>query len=396
MGDVPRFRQTLVVLCAAAACWAFSVGLYAPVASLWLHEAGYDDTIIGLNTSTYYLSVAGASLFVPGLMARWGRGCVVVGVAGAGLTAALFPWADSLAGWFLLRALNGCAGALTLIPLETLVNHHATPARRARAFGLLEFCIAAGAGLGALVGLQVYSLAPRLAFLCGGVVGLVAALLGARLLPREKTPPEEEWDASPLSLRRNFLSFGTAWSQGFLEGSLLAFLSLYLLGLGYAESAAGWLLGSLLLGVVLFQMPVTWLADRLGRGRTVLICHATVLASLAVLPFCTSPTGLALWLFLLGACCGAQYPVALAALSERLPSASLARANAMFLACNCAGSLVGPSLTGLAMDHLGARALFGAGIAATLAVLVVWAVWKSKGRRDRGSNPTGEPDKMAA
>jgi MFS family permease len=388
-----------VVLCAAAGCWAFNVGLCAPLASLWLQGAGWSDTIIGLNTATYYLSVAGASLFVPRLLARGSRTCVAIGLAGSGLTAALFPWADSLPGWFLLRALNGCAGALTLIPLETLVNLHAPPERRARFFGVFEFCIAAGAGLGALIGLQVYALAPRFAFASAGLVALAATILVAPALPGDQAAEEKGENGGPISLRPHFLSFGTAWSQGFLEGGLIAFLSLYLLGLGYSESGAGWLVGSLLLGVVLFQVPVTWLADRLGRGKMVLACHAAVLTSLAILPFCTGATGLAFWLFWLGACCGAQYPVALAALGERLPSTFQARANALFLACNCAGSLAGPVLTGMAMDRWGSRALFVAGVAATLVVLGVWALWGwERGERggERRSGSPEEKDKMAA
>jgi MFS family permease len=395
-------RRILTVICLAAAGWAFSVGLGAPLASLVLKAADHDDTVIGLNHATYYLSVVVASLFVPRLMARWGRACPVAGMVLAGLSMALFPWAESLPGWFLLRSLNGCAGALTLIPLETLINHHAPPGRRARLFGVFELCIAAGAGLGLVVGLLLYPLAPRLTFAVGGGLAWAAAALGARRLPRETVEEHEAFDPAPLSVRQNLLSLGTAWSQGFLEAVLIAFLSVYLLGLGYREASIGWLMGSLLLGVVLFQMPVAWLADRLGRTRVVLVCHAAVLASLLCLPYCSGAAELAAWLFVLGACCGAEYPVALAVLGERLPPTALARANAWFLASNCAGSVVGPALTGRAMDLFGSKALFGTSAGSVGLVLVVWVVcglgtrsWRSWWR-GRGSNADDDPGRMAA
>jgi MFS family permease len=56
-------------------------------------------------------------------------------------------------------------------------------------------------------------------------------------------------------------------------------------------------------------------------------------------------------------------------LGERVPPTALARANAWYLASNCAGSLSGPVLIGLAMDHFGNRAMF-----ATAAAAVVFAV----------------------
>src|SRR5919204_630635 len=66
---------------------------------------------------------------------------------------------------------------------------------------------------------------------------------------------------------------------------------------------------------------------------------------------------IASWLFVVGACCAALYPLGLALLGERVPASGMARANAWYLACNCAGSLSGPVLIGLAIDALGQRAL---------------------------------------
>ncbi|HEY7156072.1 MAG TPA: hypothetical protein VH575_19060, partial [Gemmataceae bacterium] len=61
-------RRTLLMLCLASAGWAFSFGLSAPLASLWLRDAGRGARVIGLNTSLYYLGVALAALAVPCLM----------------------------------------------------------------------------------------------------------------------------------------------------------------------------------------------------------------------------------------------------------------------------------------------------------------------------------------
>src|SRR5262249_5495950 len=159
-------------------------------------------------------------------------------------------------------------------------------------------------------------------------------------------------------------SLGTAWVQGFLEGGSITFLSIYLLSLGFTEAGTGSLMGALFVGVILAQLPLAALADRVGRLRVVLLCHALVLAGLACGAFTAPAVLLGGWLFLLGAACGALYPLGLALLGERIGASGMAKANAWYLASNCAGSLCGPVLTGLAIDAFGLRAQFAVGVAA--------------------------------
>jgi MFS family permease len=354
-----------------------------------LENAGVSKTLIGLNTSTYYLGVALAAPFVPCLMRRSARGCVVAGMVIDGLTTAVFPWTESLGGWFLLRLLGGVASALSLIPMETLVNHNAARGRRARDFGLYAFSVAAGIGLGATCGLSLFPLAPRLTFLLGGLVTL-AALAALRFeMPWGNTAEAEQHAERSAALGDSVLSFGTAWVQGFLEGGMMTFLSLYLLTLGYREGEVGWLLGGLFLGVMIAQLPLAEFADRLGRLRVLLACHALLLAGLVFLPFCAGPLAVGVWLFLLGAACGALYPLGLAVLGERTPQGALAKANAWYLASNCVGSLTGPVVLGLAIDGFGRFAQFAASAVSVLVVLALWAIRRLTARRShRGGEAT--------
>src|SRR5262249_59325786 len=110
----------------------------------------------------------------------------------------------------------------------------------------------------------------------------------------------------------------------------------------YAEGGASWLLGGTMIGVIAFQVPVAWLADRLGRLSVLFGCYAVVAIGLLAVPLSSGSAWLATWLFLLGACSSAFYPLGLALLGERIAPSELARANAWYLALNCLGSLVGP------------------------------------------------------
>jgi MFS family permease len=368
-------RRTLRILCLASACWAFSFGLGAPLASLWLRDAGRSARVIGLNTSIYYCGIALAAPLVPRLMRRAGRACVLAGVVGDAAVTALFPWADSLPAWFALRLIGGVATALSLIPLETLVNHNAPPERRARDFGLYAFSVALGVALGSLVGLPLYPLVPRLAFGLGGAVTLAAAVLVWLGWPTQKAPIETLAGDGPLSFRVNCLSYSTAWVQGFLEGGLITFLSIYLLGLGYNEGAVSLLAGGMFAGVIVCQVPVAWLADRLGRLHVLLGCHALLLAALLSVRWCPGTALLSVCLFVLGTCCGALYPLGLALLGDRVHPAGMARANACYLASNCAGSLCGPVLFGLIIDLFGQPSQFLVGGTSVAAAIGLWILW---------------------
>jgi MFS family permease len=367
-----RNVRTLAALCLVSAGWAFSFGLGAPLASLWLNGAGYSDSVVGLNTGVYYLGIALTAAVVPWMMRRFGRRCPAAGFLLSALTVALFPWGGSLFGWFVLRLLNGIGGAMSLIPLETYVNRHSPPEQRSRNFGFYAVAIAVGWALGNFVGLQMYDSAARPAFVLGGLVTLISLPLLWRGLPWPAEPTAERAGTVTLPWRRVLLSFGSGWGQGFLEGSMVSLLPLYLLFLGLSKDEVSWLTSGIMIGVILFQVPVAWLADRLGRAGLLLGCHAVVLGGLIALPFCTGPIGLPVCLFLIGACSGAFYPLGLSLLGEQVREAALARASACYLALNCLGSLVGPIVTGIVMDSCGKLAMPASGIAACLAVLAAW------------------------
>src|SRR5262249_17450592 len=136
-----------------------------------------------------------------------------------------------------------------------------------------------------------------LVFLLGGSLPLFSALVLARRFG-ESASEQAGGASAALGWRRNFLSFGTAWCQGFLEGGMLAFLSLYLLSLGLSADAAGGLMAVALVGVVAFQVPVSWLADRWGKMPALIGCYAVTAAALCLVPLYGPSFDLAVWLFL--------------------------------------------------------------------------------------------------
>jgi MFS family permease len=385
--------RALVVLCLASAAWAFAFGVGTQAATLQLQHAGLDSDAIGLNAGTYYLGMALTGLVVPALMRRLGPACVAAGMALFGAAVALFPWTDSPTAWLALRLLQGVGGALSLVPLEAYV-HQVSPAEHTgRNFSFYAVALTLAGAVGLTVGLHVYRPGSALPFALAGASALGGGLLVALALPRlpadagrlggGAAPPP----ATVPTARQRFLGYGTAWVQGFLEGGLLTFLPLYLLTLGLAQESVGTLVGAALVGVILFQVPVGWLADRLGKVPVLLLCYAVVALGLLLVPRCGPGPWLGLWLFLVGGCAAALFPVGLALLGEGLTGGRLARAYAGYMTMDCLGSVAGPVCMGQAQRWAGGPGLFAAGEAALALVLLSWLglrLCRYNAREDRG------------
>jgi MFS family permease len=367
-------QRWLAPPCLVSVLWAFSFGVNAPLASLWMQRAGFSDSWIGVNTSAYYLGIALAAVSVPWGMRKLGSTALFLGLAGSAVTAAAFPWGGGLTGWFIFRALNGVAAAWSLIPIETFVNRSSSADRRALNFGYYAFCIALGMGLGNLVAVEMAESQPRLAFLLGGLAALLAAAVVPLWQPAFPADVEVHLERPPLHLGRNFLAFGSGWAQGFLEGGMVALLPIYLLSINLSPRVVGGLMGGLMVGVILAQAPLAWLADRLGRGAVLAGCNIAALLGVGCLLWPGNIVWLGFWLFVVGACSGAFYPLGLALLGERTLPGGMSRLGAAFLAINCAGSLIGPSLAGRAMDLFGRGALFVTGGGAIGLVLGGWLI----------------------
>jgi MFS family permease len=214
---------------------------------------------------------------------------------------------------------------------------------------------------------------PRLAFLAAGAAALVASGVVAWWWPAVPAGGGEGRSAAPR-VAANFLAFGSGWSQGFLEGCMVALLPIYLLSGGLSDGVVSWLMGGLVLGATLAQAPVAWLADRLGRAAVLAACNLVALLGVCCLLRAGGVVWLASWLFAVGACSGAFYPLGLALLGERTPPEAMSRAGSWFLAINCLGSVAGPVVAGAAMERFGRASLVVTCGGAVGLVLTSWLV----------------------
>ena len=351
----PRRRQ-LVVATVALAVASLTHGLTMPLLSLVLSHQGVDDTLIGLNTGTYFIAIFAVAPFASRLMRTRGPALLmlvsILAMAALFILLRAFPnvWA-----WFPLRFGLGVAASFLWIAGEAWVNHAADEAQRGRIIAIFGVVVSAGFALGpailSLTGTEGW--APFLT-----TTGLLLAA-GAVLVPALGSAPRLRGKTSgPLAryvLIAPVAMFGYfAFAAG--DAVLLTFLPIYAVGTGLGEADAVRLLAVLAIGSMALQYPIGWLADHIDSHALVAAIALALLAGSAALPWMLQPGVIAtVFMFFYGGALGALYTISLVLLGRRFKGADLGAASAMLSVMFCVGAFVWPPLGGAIMDRFGER-----------------------------------------
>lgn len=370
------WRMLLPVFAACAAI-GLQAGVGMPLVPLALEQEGHDKLTIGIVSAAWPVGMLAFGTRIPQLASRLGAVPAIIGsvVAGAVLTIAYTVTSGPVA-WALLSFLHGIVGGVPWVVSEIWMNVVAEEKQRGRVMAMYAAMVALGMALGPVV-LQVvgvYGPAPFLA--CAGLSLLVAV----PLLPHWHTAPRIRVDkaggfAAVVVLAP--LALFTAFACGLGEQVAFSFLPVYAVGAGVsAETGTLWL-SAFVMGNVVLQWPIGWLADH--ADRRLVLAGCTLASTLLVIALPLVPAqapGVIAVVMVWGGISFAIYPVGLALLGQRFRGGDMARANTAFSLIYILGGLIGRPLTGAAMDAFGdpglgwTLAVFY--IAACIASVVAW------------------------
>ena len=380
----PRWRQ-LVIATVALAVASFGHGLTMPLLSLVLDHQGVDETLIGLNTGTYFIAVfAVAPIATRLLRARGPALLMLVSILATAVLLALLSAFPNVWLWFPLRFALGMAASFLWIAGEAWVNHAATETHRGRIIAIFGIVVSAGFALGPFI-LSMTGTEGWAPFLVTIALLLVAAAVLAVTLG---SSPKLGGKTKPLAryvLLAPVAMFGYfVFAAG--DTMLLTFLPIYAAGLGVAEVDAIRLLTVLAIGSMALQYPVGWLADRVSNYAIAAAMGGILLAGSAALPWALPlPAISVVFMFFYGGALGALYTISLVLLGRQFRGAELSAASAMLAVMFCVGSFIWPSAGGAAMDRFGGDAMPVSLIVAYAFFLVVvvaaWLRGAPRGRR---------------
>lgn len=350
-----RYFSTGAVI-AAATIFGLSYSLSAPLIAISLEQRGHSSTFIGANAAMHAIGVLLIAPVMPTLASRWGaRSLAMLALLVTAIVLALFTVIDDALWWFPLRVALGAAAEALFVMSETWTNVLSTEQARGRTMAIYTASLSLGMVLGpallSLVGVGAH------AYLVGAAVALGASAFLAlpwviaplRCQP-ESAQPMKYLRLAPVAMATTVLNAG-------VETAGLSFIALYATGLGWTESQAMQLISTLMLGAILLQLPIGWLADRMDKRRLVLV-FALISAFGALLwPFALSQAWLAFSVvFVWGGLFVGIYTVMLAMVGSRFDGGELVGVYAVMGMAWGLGALVGPALAGVAM---GVNALFG-------------------------------------
>lgn len=387
-------RRELLAVVATASLASVTISLGLPLLSIVLHGHGVDAFTIGLNTTAGALGSLAAAPLADRIARRLGAvRTMQAALAVAALTFLLFPLAVDLWLWGLWRILLGAAGAVLFIVSEAAINALAPPERRGRIVALYATAFSVGYAAGPLLLAATGSEGAAPFLLAAGFL-LLAALPLRRVAGIDRLLAGSGGGAGgpgPWALlARAALPFTGVLVYAVLETSFFALLPVYVLAAGLAERRAALLLAVWIAGGIALQLPLGWLADRIGGRRTLALCAAASMVALLLLDPAVR-AGLWVWplLLLAGGTMGALYTTSLVLVGERFRAAELMRANAAFVVSFQLGLLVGPALVGLVMAGLGPAAFAWplAAAAGALLLLLLVAPAAAPARLDRPGSP---------
>ncbi len=345
-------RRSLIAIIAAIGVAGAGFGLSTPLLSLMLDRAGHPGAIIGIFAAVPALSTLLFSSFVPALMRRFGTvGALALFFAIMMVSLLLFMLSDSIWLWFALRFVLGLAFTGLFVATEIWINLIATEKTRGRTLGIyaasLSGGFAVGAGLLAVVGQQGW----LGVFVAIGVLALaVVPLILARDIAPEAPPADGKGAVLPY-LTAAPAAMMAAFVFGAVEMGILNLLPVYGERAGLLPAAAAIMLMVAAAGNVVCQIPLGMLADRIDRQKVLLGCAVVGTIAAVLIPLTLGiPWLLYPILFVFGGIIVGLYTIGLTRMGERFQGGQIAGANAAFITMYGAGALVGPPLSGVAMD----------------------------------------------
>jgi MFS family permease len=338
------------------------VGLVAPLIAIVLSKHGENSFMVGLTGTAMFAAFTLASFPVGAATDRVGPKRILVGgLVIYGVSILLFALIKVTWLFFVVRAVEGVGGAAISVAAETMVNKLSAPDERARRMSHYGLSVGIGWAVGPLAGTLLYEVRPELPFVACCALSLVAAISAAALIHDPGSSSHQVERIFSLLSRKLVVPVSAGALYGFLMSSLVTLFPLYLRlqpGLNVTEVAMGAIITAVIAGTIVSQVPIGRAADRFGRQRTLIASTLLLSGVFALMAFHTDWRVFIATGALVGALAGSLYPIGLAILGGTVNKERLGAATSLFSLAFGVGSLIGPSLAGLAMTHLGNRWLF--------------------------------------
>lgn len=351
----------------------------------------YPNLVTGAMMSAYYIGFIVGTFVCPRLIDRVGH--IRVFAAGASCASIimllhaliLYPLA-----WIILRAFYGFCFVNLYMVMESWLNSIGEQQTRGKILSVYMIINFLAMSAGQLLffsapieGFELFSISAIMLSMA-----LVPLILSRSVQPADIRPPDI------FGLKRLFAvsPLGTAGAliAGLMGGAYWGLTAVFVLKMGFTQSAVAWFMAMSLTGGLLGQWPLGALSDRINRRYVIVLAASLVCLSSALLvlmallweaPAETFGVG---WLIVIGVFLGVGfhplYSLCIAHANDFIPPEHFVRASGGLQLIQGVGAIVGPILAGVLM-YFGGHAMLFAYIGTLAGLLIIYTLQRMTSRR---------------
>ena len=350
---------------------------------------GFSTAALAIVTSGYFIGFLSGARLTPLLIRNVGH-VRVFAALGSFMSAALiaFPLLVDPIAWTVLRILIGFCMSGIYVTAESWLNNAATNETRGKVLSAYMLMQTLGL-IGAQALLSMGDETTSVLFIIASI--LVSLAFAPILLAATPVPAVEITRALPLSELFNRAPLSTIGI--FLLGSVYATQSgmgaVFGSQIGMSAAQVALLVAAFFTGALVFQTPIGWLSDRMDRRALI------GGAALAGAVFCFGgwafqggQAPLMAFALLAGGMTTPLYALFLAYANDWLAQEEMAATSGGLVFTFGLGAILGPLVTGAAMEHYGAYS-FWLMMSATFSLIAGYAFWRMT---QRAPMPTDETE----
>ncbi len=354
------------------------VGLQGSLVSIRGIDEGFSTFLLSFIASCYYVGFFVGSIVVSKWLKRVGYirvyGALVAIASVAAVAYAMFV---SEISWLLMRFITGiCIAGICMI-CESWLNTQTHNENRAKVLGLYVVVLYVGLMLGQFF----LNLGDVGGYFLFAVASVVISIASVPLLLTTRPAPTIEETATSLTIRqlykRSPLGVVSTFFANYMSGSFGGLAAIFAKNSGMPTATIAIFIACSYIGVIIFQLPIGYLSDRIDRRKVMLTMSVVVIAVVIFAIQTTDNHQLIIISFLLGAFIFPLYALCLAYVNDRLAPEEILPATSALLKITGAGNMIAPILTGWIMVNYGSQWFFGMlGVAA--AIITIFGLFRMK------------------
>lgn len=363
----------------------FSQGMLLPLLAIILEQNGVSSAVNGLHATGLYIGVLIASPFMEKPLQKLGfKPIILIGGLLVIISMVLFPFWNALWFWFILRMTVGIGDHMLHFATQTWVTTTVKKETRGRSIALYGLAFGLGFAIGPLM-TRLLSINEALPFIVSAILSLI--VWSFMFLIKNDWPEE---DLESVQVTNTFGRFKEAaklsWiallaplGYGFLEATLHGIFPIYGMRIGHDFNTLALIIPCFAAASLITQIPLGALSDKIGRRKTLLcVIGIGFFSFLTAALLETSIPALFIIFTLAGMCVGSLYSLGISFMTDLLPTRLLPAGNILCGISFSLGSISGPYLGGLFIQHFPSLSFFYV-IAMMLLILFGIILYKREG-----------------